>query len=155
MKMMEIIAVSGPNNSGKSTMVRLLVLSLIDCGKITAAKYLKVHQKGLVSPDLADVKKQMLLLEDFIGVFECSGRVLGITSFGDSVSLLNKALAVFKSYSCDQCVLACRTKESKTYKEMIAQPHLMAILFKERTILSTQRAAANSRIVKAIAFLLS
>lgn len=151
---MKKIVVSGPNNSGKSTTIRALVSSLVSSERISDTIFLKIGKQifSSISPALAE--EQVNQGHDFVGVFKCSGHLVGITSFGDSMACLNEAFAIFNQHSCEFCVFACRTNESDTYKATIAMPDILAILFKAPVPITAWQMINNEIFIQKITVLL-
>ena len=86
-----IIALRGKGNSGKSTAIRLL--------------YDLILQNGyqLVSSNLN------VIGGDFVAVFSKNGKLIGVTSSGDTYDLVHERLQDLENANCNICICACRT----------------------------------------------
>ncbi len=86
-----IIALRGKGNSGKSTTIRLLydLLSQNSYQLISS----NFHVNG----------------GDFIAVFSKKGKLIGVTSSGDTYDLVHDRLQDLVNANCNICVCACRT----------------------------------------------
>ena len=68
---------------------------------------------------------------------------MGITSFGDSVSLLEDSLNIFESFECTYAVLACRSEVSSTYKYIQEQLNNVEPLILKTPTSDSQKLAQN------------
>jgi hypothetical protein len=86
-----IIALRGRGNSGKSTTIRLLYDLLLQNG------YQIIRSNFNVTGG------------DFIAVFSKNGKLIGVTSSGDSYDLVHDRLEELVNDNCNICICACRT----------------------------------------------
>lgn len=85
-----ILALRGPGNTGKSTTIHLL--------------YKLMNMSGF-----NDIEGNFGKFKDFWCVFEKGGKKIGITSLGDSYSVLSHKLDILNQAGCEVIVCACRT----------------------------------------------
>lgn len=149
---MKIIAVSGPNDSGKSTSLRVLLSEVLQFQEIKRFKFFKNQRTNFWNVDVGVIRGQLIGLKDFFCVFEYRKKVIGITSFGDSVSLLQKALNIFISYECDIGVFACRDGGSQQYQFLDGLDPNCEFILKKTTkeSSSTEQIEDDQRVVKQI-----
>lgn len=89
--MKTIIALRGKGNSGKSTTIRILHGLLLLYGYQQNSSNLRVNGG------------------DFTAIFSKNGRLIGITSSGDTYDLVHNHLQELVNANCEICVCACRT----------------------------------------------
>ena len=104
---MDVIAVCGRNNSGKSTTLRLLLSNVLQFKDLTKFKFFKDQRTNSWNVDAGAIAKKQNKLKDFTCVFEYNRKKIGLTSFGDSKFLLTRAMDIFVSYECDIAIVAC------------------------------------------------
>jgi hypothetical protein len=90
--MATIIALRGRGNSGKSQTIRLLHGLLLGNGYQLVRSNLGTHV-------------------DFTAVFKKKGKLIGITSAGDTFDLVRGRLQELINDGCEICVCACRTHD--------------------------------------------
>ncbi|MBB6005431.1 hypothetical protein [Arcicella rosea] len=86
-----IIALRGKGNSGKTTTIRILHNLLLANG------YVQVRSNFSVNGG------------DFITIFSKKGKLIGVTSSGDTYDLVHDRLQEMVNANCNICVCACRT----------------------------------------------
>lgn len=89
--MNKIIALRGRGNSGKSTTIRLLYDLLLQNGYQLISSNINVNGG------------------DFIAIFSKNGKLIGVTSSGDTYDLVHDRLQELVNANCNICVCACRT----------------------------------------------
>jgi hypothetical protein len=89
--MNRIIALRGRGNSGKSTTIRLLYDLLLQ------NRYQLISSNFNVDGG------------DFISIFAKNGKLIGVTSSGDTYDLVHHRLQELINANCNLCVCACRT----------------------------------------------
>jgi len=90
-KLNKIIALKGKGNSGKSATIRIL-------------------NELLIQNDFESVRSDIELgYADFTSVFRKNGKLIGITSSGDTYDLVHDRLTDLINDDCVICVCACRT----------------------------------------------
>jgi GTPase SAR1 family protein len=89
--MKKIIALRGKGNSGKTTTIRKLYKRFID----EEFEIIKTNfkEKG----------------GDFIAIFKINGKLVGMTSSGDTYDLVSDSLQEQVDGNCELCICACRT----------------------------------------------
>jgi hypothetical protein len=87
-----IIALRGIGNSGKSTTIRLLHGLMLSNGYI------------LIRTDFTEESG------DFISIFSKDGKLIGVTSTGDTFDAVSEKLAELVGAGCTVCVCACRSR---------------------------------------------
>jgi hypothetical protein len=91
--MKKIIALRGKGNSGKTKTIRTLHELLIEKG-------FEVLTTDIVPIDIRG---------DFRAVFKYQGKLIGVTSSGDTFDLVIQNLTFLVSFECDVCICACRS----------------------------------------------
>ena len=86
-----IIALRGRGNSGKSSTIRLLYNLLL------------LNRYQLISSNFNATGG------DYIAVFSKNGKLIGVTSSGDTYDLVHDRLEELVNSNCNICVCACRT----------------------------------------------
>lgn len=89
--MKTIIALRGKGNSGKSTTIRILHDLILSNG------YQQISSNFRGDGG------------DFTAIFSKKGKLIGVTSSGDTYDLVHDHLQELVSSDCDICVCACRT----------------------------------------------
>lgn len=87
-----ILALQGKSESGKSHCIRLLY------DRIVLMEGVIVIQTNINSG-----------YKDFFAIISYNGKIIGITSAGDSYSILEKKLELFEKENCNIIVCACRS----------------------------------------------
>jgi len=142
---MKKIVVSGVNNSGKSTSIKLFFKKLLDSfDEETKVKFFRYGQKQFWNASVHEILAEWPNVKDFVAVFRIDQKtVMGITSFGDSVSLLEDSLNIFESFECTYAVLACRSEVSSTYKYIQEQLNNVEPLILKTPTSDSQKLAQN------------
>ncbi|MDX2003298.1 MAG: hypothetical protein SFW35_12740 [Chitinophagales bacterium] len=104
--MATIIALYGTQNSGKSSTIKILRDLLPTMGFVPVPDTLKWYGG------------------DFVEIYSKAGRLLGLTSAGDTEDILDERLQELFDGNCDVMVCTCRTKGQTTdYLEDLHDDH--------------------------------
>ena len=129
---MNIIALKGKGNSGKSTTIRLL------------------HDL-LIADDYEVVNTNFESLGgDFRTVFSKNGKIIGITSSGDTFDLVRNNLKILVDLECNICVCACRSYDRSDHGTNAAIDTFLPTYKKQYvdktiTTISAQQSIANEK----------
>jgi len=94
--MRTIIALKGRSNSGKTTSIRILHQLLLKNGFMLVRSNFDKNAS------------------DFLSIFSKNGKLIGVTSVGDTYDLVKGRLREMIDEDCDVCVCACRSYDHKT-----------------------------------------
>lgn len=122
-----IIVISGPENSGKSTTVRMIVQQLRPFCDNRDNLDIKWPKHDFVNSTVPIRGAREILHELII-----NGKIVGLTSFGDSVEIIKEKFKKLDGeWPCDYIVCCCRDKGStreyinKTYGNRILEWHTL------------------------------
>ena len=127
---MIIIGLRGPNNSGKTRALQLLILKIIDTYSL--ANFF-VGEK-----DLYELKSKGELLtanktpKDISVIFEINGIKVGVTTMGDDHKDVAEILSQFKSSGCEIAVCACHKWRDKALSNIAHIGNLEGFIEKNR-----------------------
>jgi len=97
--MKTILALQGNGKRGKTTTIKLLRKKLIKFGFVS------------IYPDFKNKA-------DYMDILNRKGKIIGITTQGDTYEIISEKLKVMLKYNCLIMVCACRTK-GKTIKAVV------------------------------------
>lgn len=129
--MANIISLSGPPDSGKSTTIQRLFDELPNHG------YIIVQNKKRPNS------------HDFFVILKKNKDYVGVTSYGDSVAILRARTNYFITNGCTYIVCACRERGSSTYDFVRNIPgSSVAFVIKTIATSSNQYASVNDADVR-------
>lgn len=107
---MKIIALQGPQNSGKTTAINELYDLLIK----DSSTYMLEEDKFSFYQE----QKKQPLAKDFFAIFKRGDITIGVSSYGDTSELIERSFDYFKKQNCDVSITACLTS-GRTYNSVI------------------------------------
>ncbi len=126
---MKIIAIQGKENSGKSTVLKMLCVKIMETLKKQLVSAEIKFLRGLVR-NIETVKRQIEIekiarcnkektrVDNFIAVIQLKGITIGISTWGDEEKQIVDAIEIFKQYGCEICYCAVHGEKSVTYKKL-------------------------------------
>lgn len=126
---MKIIAIQGKENSGKSTVLKMLCVNIMEMFNEENISNEIQFMRGLVR-NIETVKRQIKTekiaryhqekarVDNFIAVIRSKDITVGISTWGDKEKQIVEAIEIFKQYSCEICFCAVHGEKSVTYKKL-------------------------------------
>lgn len=135
---MDIIAISGISNTGKTHCLQKLIyeMSKDSKNKISCINHAKAYQQ-LITNGAPVINRNMNKI-DFSVVVERNGKRAGITTYGDNKYVLLNVFEKMNIYNCDLIVCACHTK-GETIDFLKNLPDKSSIVIHNRWAVSDSR----------------
>lgn len=126
---MKIIAIQGEENSGKSTALKMLCVNFLkkleDQNISNEIKFVRglvrnieTVKRQIETEKIARCNQEKTRVDNFIAVIRLKDITVGISTWGDEEEQIDKAIEIFKQYSCKICFCAVHGEKNVTYKKL-------------------------------------